>query len=244
MAKENSTWGYTRIRGALFNLGHEIGRNTIKRILLEAGIDPAPERSKRTSWSAFLRAHWGAIAAMDFFTVEAVTWAGLVRFHVLFVIDLATRRVEIVGITEQPHEAYMKQMARNLTDAIDGFLLKHRYIIMDRDPLFCHSFRDMLKNSGVRPVRLPSRSPNLNAYAERWIGSARRECLAKVIPLGERHLRKLVSEFVAHYHSERNHQGLGNKLVVPMNDNAADSGRIVRRHSLGGVLNYYYREAA
>lgn len=111
----------------MYHLGHDIGRNTIKRILLEAGIDPAPERGKRTSWSAFLRAQWGAIAAMDFFTVEAVTWAGLLRFHVLFVIDLATRRVENAGIVEQPHEAYMNQMARNLTDAVDGFLLKHRH---------------------------------------------------------------------------------------------------------------------
>jgi len=244
MAKENATWGYTRIRGALFNLGYEIGRNTIKRILLEAGIEPAPERSKRTSWSAFLRAHWGAIAAMDSFTVEAVTWAGLVRYHVLFVIDLATRRVKIVGITDQPHEAWMKQMARNLTDAVDGFLLKHRYVIMDRDPLFCHSFRDMLKASGVKPVRLPSRSPNLNAYAERWIGSIRRECLSRVIPLGERHLRQIVQQFVDHYHQERNHQSLGNKLIAPTNDNAATSGRVVRRQRLGGVLNFYHREAA
>lgn len=115
---------------------------------------------------------------------------------------------------------------------------------MDRDPLFCHSFRDMLTISGVKPLRLPARSPNLNAYAERWIGSARRECLAKVIPLGERHLRKLVSEFVAHYHGERNRQSLGNELVVPTNDNAANSGRVVRRQRLGGVLNYYHREAA
>lgn len=102
-AKENPTWGYTRIRGALYNLGHEIGRNTIKRILLEAGMAPAPERSRRTSWSAFLRAHWGAIAAMNFFTVKAVTWAGLVRYQVLFVIDLASRRVEIAGIAHQPY---------------------------------------------------------------------------------------------------------------------------------------------
>ena len=100
MAKD--TWGYTWIRGALHNLGHELGRNTIKRILLEGGMVPAPERSKRTSWSAFLRAHWGAIAAVDFFTVEAVTWAGLVRYHVLFAIDLASRRVEIAGIVHQP----------------------------------------------------------------------------------------------------------------------------------------------
>jgi hypothetical protein len=101
MAKENSNWGYTRIRGVLFNLRHDMGRNTIKRILLEAGIEPAPERSKRISWNAFLRAHWGAIAAMDFFTVEAVTWAALVRFQVLFVIDLATRRVNVAGIVHE-----------------------------------------------------------------------------------------------------------------------------------------------
>jgi len=244
MAKENSTWGYTRIRGALFNLGHDIGRNTIKRILLEAGLEPAPERGKRTSWSDFLRAHWCAIAAMDFFKVEVVTWTGLVRFHVLFVIDLATRRVEIAGITDQPHEAWMKQQARNLTDAVDGFLLKHSYVIMDRDPLFCHSFRHMLKNSGVKPVRLPPRSPNLNAYAERWIGSVRRECLARVIPLGERHLRQIVQQYVAHYHQERNHQSLGNKLIAPMNDNAANGGCVVRSQRLGGVLSYYHRKAA
>jgi transposase InsO family protein len=244
MAKENATWGYTRLRGALFNLGHEVGRNTIKRILLEAGMEPAPERSKRTSWSDFLRAHWGAIAAMDFFTVEVVTWTGLVRFHILFVIDLATRRVEIAGIVEQPHEAWMKQQARNLTDAVDGFLLKHRYVIMDRDPLFCHSFRETLKTSGVRPVRLPPRSPNLNAYAERWIGSVRRECLARVIPLGERHLRQIIHEYVEHYHTERPHQSLGNKLIAPTNENAAVSGPVLRRQRLGGVLNHYHREAA
>jgi hypothetical protein len=146
MARDNSTWGYTRIRGALHNLGHDIGRNTIKRILLEAGMDPAPERSKRTSWSAFLRAHWGAIAAIDFVTVEAVTWAGLVRFHVLFVIDLASRRVEFAGIVHQPHEAWMLQIARNLTDAVDGFLLGKQYLIMDRDPLFTRAFRTDARN--------------------------------------------------------------------------------------------------
>jgi putative transposase len=245
MARENGSWGYTRIRGALANLGHEIGRNTIKRILLEAGMDPAPERNKRTSWSAFLRAHWGAIAAMDFFTVEAVTWAGLVRFHVLFVIDLASRRVELAGIVHQPHEAWMLQMARNLTDAVDGFLLGKRYLIMDRDPLFTHAFRTMLAASGVKSVRLPARSPNLNAFAERFVGSVRRECLARVIPLGERHLRENVQNFVEHYHAERNHQGLCNKLIVPVNYNAAaKGGRVARRRRLGGVLSYYHREAA
>jgi transposase InsO family protein len=244
MAKDNPTWGYTRIRGSLANLGHEIGRNTIKRILLEAGMDPAPERCKRTSWSEFLRAHWGAIAAMDFFTVEAVTWAGLVRFHVLFVIDLASRKVEVAGIVHQPHAGWMLQVARNLTDAIDGFLLQHRYLIMDRDPLYTRAFREFLAASGVKAVRLPARSPNLNAYAERWIGSVRRECLARVIPLGERHLWQIVRQYVEHYHCERPHQSLDNLLPTTMNDNAATSGSIVRRQRLGGVLSFYHREAA
>jgi len=244
MAKENPSWGYTRIRGALHNLGHDVGRNTIKRILLEAGVDPAPERSKRTSWNAFLRAHWGAIAAMDFFTVEVVTLAGLVRYHVLFVIDLASRRVEIAGLVHQTHAAWMQQIARNLTDAVDGFLLGHRYLIMDRDPLFAAEFRALLAASGTKSVRLPARSPNLNAFAERFVGSIRRECLARVIPLGERHLRQLVREYVDHYHAERNHQGIGNKLIAAVNDNAAKSSRVVRRQRLGGVLNYYHRAAA
>src|SRR5882757_7847846 len=115
---------------------------------------------------------------------------------------------------------------------------------MDRDPLYTHAFRTMLASSGVQSVRLPARSPNLNAFAERWIGSVRRECLAHVIPLGERHLRELVREYTAHYHIERNHQSLGNKLITPRNDNGATSGRVMRRERLGGVLNFYHREAA
>jgi transposase InsO family protein len=242
MARENRGWGYTRIRGALNNLGHDIGRNTIKRILLEAGMDPAPKRSKRASWSSFLRAHWGAIAAMDFFTVEAVTLAGLVRYHVLFVIDLASRRVEIVGIVHRPHDAWMKQVARNLTDTMDGFLLRKRYLIMDRDPLFTKAFRTLLIDSGVKSVQLPARSPNLNAFAERFVRSVREECLSKVVPLGEKHLRQLLREFVEHYHLERNHQGLSNALIEPSNENSV--GRVIRRSRIGGMLNYYHRAAA
>jgi transposase InsO family protein len=131
---------------------------------------------------------------MDFFIVEAVTLAGLVRFHVLFVTDLATRRVESAGIVHQPYDAWMQQVGRNLTDAVDGFLLKHRYLIMDRDPLFTRGFRELLAASGVQSVRLPARSPNLNAYAERWVGSVRSECLARVMPLGERYLRQTLQE--------------------------------------------------
>jgi putative transposase len=196
------------------------------------------------SWSTFLRAHWGAIAAMDFFTVEALTLSGLVRYHVLFVIDLKSRRVEIAGIVHQAHGAWMQQIGRNLTDAVDGFLLGHRHLIMDRDPLFTRAFRTMLADSGVKSVRLPARSPNLNAYAERFVRSIKSECLRRVVPLGENHLRELVQGYVAHYHVERNHQGIGNALIDPSNDNSGITGRVVRRKRLGGMLNFYCRTAA
>ena len=158
MATENSTWGYTRICGALRNLGHDVGRNTVKRILAEHGIEPANERSKRMPWSTFLKAHWGAIAATDFFTVEVLTSRGLVRYFVLFVIDLKTRRVEIAGICHQPYDDWMRQVARNLTDAIDGFLRDARFLIHDRDPLFSASFCATLGAVGVETVKLPVRS--------------------------------------------------------------------------------------
>jgi putative transposase len=150
MATECPTWGYTRIRDALHNLGHEIGRNTVKRILLEHGIEPAPERSKRMPWKTFLKAHWDVLAAADFFTVEVLTLGGLVRYSVFFVMELKTRRVQIAGLSCQPCEAWMKQIARNLTDAVDGFLTGKRYIILDRDPLYTAAFRRMLKGSGVK----------------------------------------------------------------------------------------------
>jgi transposase InsO family protein len=178
MARDNPRWGYTRIRGALYNLGHEICRNTIKRILLENGFDPATYRRRGMSWRTFLKAHWGVIAATDFFTVEVVTWRGLVRYFVLFVIDLKSRRVEITGVSRSPNGQWMTQLARNLTDSESGFLRNARYLIHDRDPLFTKEFAKRLKISGVRPVKLPARSPNLNAYAERFVRSIKSECWA------------------------------------------------------------------
>ena len=244
MARSNPGWGYTRIRGALWNLGHDLGRNTIKRILADAGIEPAPERCKRTTWKTFLKAHWGAIAAMDFFTVEVLTWRGLVRYFVLFAIDMKTRRVYIAGIIHEAYGQWVEQVARNLTDPVEGFLRDKRYLIHDRDPLFTRRFVDILEAAGVKSVKLPARSPNLNAQAERFVLSTRRECLNKIVPLGERHLRKIVFEFVDHYHGERNHQGLGNRLIEPMPARARSVGPIKCRGRLGGVLNFYYREAA
>ncbi len=245
MARDNSGWGYTRIRGALYNLGHDIGRNTIKRILQAEGIDPAPERKRGMSWKTFLKAHWGAIAAADFFTVEVLTRAGLVRYFVLFVIELKTRRVEVAGIVHQSDGRWMKQVARNLTDSVGGFLQGSRYLIHDRDPLFTEEFRDLLRPAGVTAVKLPARSPNLNAYAERFVRSIKSECLSQIIPLGEDHLRQAVQEFTQHYHSERNHQGLGNRLIEEPGERIGrEPASIVRRERLGGVLNYYERVAA
>ena len=154
VARENPRWGYTRIRGALFNVGHEIGRNTIKRILLEHGFEPV--RRRGMSWETFLKAHWGAIAATDFFSVEVLTRTGLVRYFVLFIIDLKTRRVEIAGIIQQPEREWMKQIARNLTDCEEGFLNGSRHLIHDRDPLFMRSFRSILTSSGAETVKLPA----------------------------------------------------------------------------------------
>lgn len=174
IAQENPSWGYTRLRGALKNLGRELGRNTIKRILADHGIAPAPERSKSMSWSTFIKAHWGSIAATDLFTVEVLNPFGLVRYHVLFVIDIATRCVCIGGITSDPNGEWMKQIARNLTDTWDGFLLGKQYLIHDRDPLFTDAVRGLLRDSGVKPISLPAKSPNINAYAERFVLSIRR----------------------------------------------------------------------
>jgi transposase InsO family protein len=243
MARENPRWGYTRIRGALRNLGHEIGRNTIKRILLENGYDPAPLRRKGMSWETFLKAHWGAIAATDFFCVEALTRTGLARYFVLFLIDLQTRRVEIAGISRRPDGEWMKQIARNLTDAEDGFLHGTRYLIHDRDPLFTDAFRELLESSGVEALKLPARSPDLNAYAERFVLSIRSECLDRIIPLSERHLRKVVREYVAHYHEERNHQGRGNALIEAPREALNVTGAVECRERLGGILKYYQRAA-
>jgi putative transposase len=244
MATANGGWGYTRIRDALRYLGHEIGRNTVKRILLDHGIEPAPERNRKTSWKTFIRAHLGEIAAADFFTVEVLTLAGLVRYFVFFVIDIETRRVVIAGISHSPNGVWMKQIARNLTDSEDGFLRGVRYLILDRDLLYTASFRTLLKEAGVTPLLLPARSPNLNAYAERFVLSIKSECLDRIVPLSEDHLRRAIGSYVEHYHSERHHQGLDGKLIISDETAGRLEGRVTCRERLGGTLNVYYRKAA
>lgn len=191
-----------------------------------------------------MKAHWGAIAGMDFFTVEVVSFRGLIRYFVLFVIDLKTRRVEIAGLVAQPDGRWMKQIARNLTDVIDGFLPEGYSVIHDRDPLYTAEFRAILEAGGVTTVRLPAKSPNLNAYAERFVRSIKAECLNRVVPLSEQHLRKLLGDYLNHYHMERNHQGLENELIKPSADVISLDRPVRRRERLGGLLNYYYRAAA
>jgi len=216
----------------------------VKRILANHGIVPAPQRGKRTPWKTFLAAHWSAIASADFFTVEVLTAGGLVRYFVFFVMRLETRRVEIAGISCSPSGAWMTQIARNLTDCEDGFLLGVRHLIIDRDPLYSSAFRGLLKDGGVAPLRLPARSPNLNAHAERFVLSIKSECLSRIVPLGEGHLRRVVREYVAHYHTERHHQGLGNRLLTPAPTVAGCDSPVKRRERLGGLLNFYHRKAA
>ena len=213
MAVEHPQWGDTRIRGALSNLGHEIARTTVKRILHDHGIDPAPERSRRMPWKTFLQAPWEGLTACDLFTVEVLTQAGLQRYLVFFVIALQSRRVPIAGIHPQPYGTWMEQRARNVTDPVDGCVRRARYLIHDRDPLSTRGCGEILEGGGGQPIRLPPKSPNLNAYAERFVRSIQEECLSRVVPLGEGHVRLLVGEDVDHSHRERNHQGLDNQLL-------------------------------
>ena len=238
MAEENPTWGYTRIRGALKNVGHRVGRSTIARILKAQGIPPVPERP--TSWRTFVRAHWGAIAGADFFTTEVWTWRGLVTYYTVFVIDLASRRVHIVGSTPHPDELFMRQVGRTLTAADDGVLVGHRVLICDRDRKWTPSVRQLLATSGIRIVQTPFQAPNANAYAERFVRSIKEECLSRVIPFGERHLRRTLAEFIEHYHGERNHQGLGNNELIDRVSPVRGAHWVRRRERLGGLLNYYY----
>jgi transposase InsO family protein len=205
---------------------------------------PAPERGGKTPWKTFLKSHWEALAATDFFTVEVLTLLGLVRYHVLFVIELSTRKIEIAGITHSPTGAWMMQVGRGLTDEVDGFLRDKRYLILDNDPLFTDGFEKLLGDSGVKFVKLPAKSPNLNAFAERFVLSIKSECLNKMVILGERHLRAAVQDFVDHNHAERNHQGLDNELIAPAADELENEGPVRCRERQGGVLKYYYREAA
>jgi putative transposase len=213
LARENPAWGYGRICGALTNLGHRISDQTVGNILRRHGLDPAPKRKQTIRWKEFIASHMSVMAGIDFFTVEVLTWRGLATYYVLFLVHLETRRVTLAGLTRHPTEEWMQQMARNLTDSEVGTVPRNLYILHDRDTKFCASFRAILSEAGAKPVMLPASSPNLNAFAERWVRSIKEECVSRLILFGEASLRRALKEYMEHYHFERNHQGKGNLLL-------------------------------
>jgi putative transposase len=236
IALENPTWGYSRIVGALRNLGVKRSKTTIANILMKEGIKPTPERH-HFDWNGFLKSHWDVLCATDFFTTEV--WI--------------PRKVRVTHISCQWNESVMLNVFRGLLDGIDGDLLHKRYLIMDRDPLFTKALRRLLKSCGVNPLRYRPGEPLMNIYAERFVKSIKHECVNRLIFVGEASLRKAVREYVCHYNEERNHQGIDNNLinprpgtVIPVGDPQAVESQeeIVRTGRLGDMLNFYFKKAS
>ena len=244
-AKENRTWGYDRIVGALKNVGYTVSDQTVGNILKRHGLPPAPERKKTTTWREFIRSHRELLVATDFFTAEVWTRSGLVTYYILFFIQVGSRKVHIAGLTPNPNGAWMTQIARNSTMTEWGFLTPGQHVIHDRDTKYCSTFQETLKSAGVTPLTLPPRCPNLNAHAERWVRSVKDEVLSRLILFGEDALQQVLNEYVTHYHQERHHQGKGNELLLPrVRKEGWDTNPIRARERLGGLLKYYHREAA
>ena len=243
-ADENPSWGYQRIQGALFNLGYELSKTTVGNILRAKGIIPAPEREKKSNWKQFVRSHMATMCVADFLTVEVWTMKGLVRYHVLFVMNLAKRKVHIAHVGCQVNGEVMAQVARNLTDFDDGFLQGMEYFVCDNDSLFTQEFEQILDSSDVDLIRTRVATPQQNGFAERFVKSIKTECLNNLIFFGENSLRRAVDEYVEHYHHERNHQSLDNLIPFPYAPrNEGQNGLIVKTERLGGLLNYYARES-
>ena len=198
------------------------------------------------SWREFIRSHTEVLAAVDFFTVEVWTLGGLTTYYVLVFMRVASRKVCIAGITTSPDSGWMRQMARNVTLADIGFLSGCRYLLHDRDTKFCARFDSVLESVGIEALRLPPRSPNLNAHLERWNRSVKEECLSKLILFGEGSLRHVLWNYAEHFHTERNHQGKGNVILFPVSEDRIGerSGELSTRERLGGLLKFYHREAA
>ena len=243
LIQENPTWGSNRIVGALDNLGFKVSDSTVDNIRTRNGFDPAPVRGRNTSWHRFLQAHWETLIAADFFTTEVLSWNGLVTYYTLFVLDLRSRSVHVCGTTLSPNAEWMKKAARQLVDAVDGFALGKTHLIIDRDTKYCEGFRAILESAGVKTVLCPPRVPQCNAYAERFVRSIKGECLSRLVFLSEEHLRKTISIFIDHYRYRGNHQGIDNKMIEPPLS-LPEVGAIRCKKELGGMLNYYYREAA
>jgi len=241
--EENPRWGHKKIADQLVYLKYTISKSTVKNILIENGYDPEPDLTVKSTWHEFVKSHWEVLTACDFFTVELLIGRKLIRCTVFFVIELSTRKVFFTHIKSQPDGKYMKQVAMLLTDYENGFLNGKKYLIHDRDPLYkTKEFHQILGSSGIRPVKLPPRSPHLNPYAERFVKSIKSECLNHLILSSVDQLKYVLKNYCEYYHHERIHQSLG-RIIEPIH-NIDDDAEIVRIERLGGLLKSYHRLAA
>ena len=240
LARENPTWGHVRIRGELRKLGHAVAASTIQALLRRHRVPPAPRRAG-LSWSAFLRAHAAGLLACDFFTVETVR---LQTLYVLFFLEVRTRRVFVAGCTTYPTASWVTQQARNLTWAVDAAGVRPTLLLRDRDAKFPPAFDAVFAGQAVQVIRTPVRAPQANAFAERWVGTVRRECLDWLLLLGPRHLEQVLREYVRHYNAARPHRALGLRPPLPRGQPGTPTGAVRRHDRLGGLLHEYSRCAA
>jgi putative transposase len=240
LARENPTWGYVRIRGELRKLGHAVAASTIQALRRRHRVPPAPQRAG-LSWSAFLRAHAAGLLACDVFMVETVR---LQTLYVLFFLEVRTRRVFVAGCTTHPTAAWVTQQARDLTWAVDAAGVRPTLLLRDRDAKFPPAFDAVFTGQAIRVVRTPVRSPQANAFAERWVGAVRRECLDWLLILGPRHLEQVLREYVRHYNAAWPHRALGLRSPLPRGQPVAPMGAVRRHDRLGGLLHEYSRCAA
>ena len=239
-ARENPSWGYKRIVGELAGLGFLISASSVRAILIRHGFPPAPERD-HLSWRRFLRQQAASMLACDFLTVETVM---LTRIYVLFFVSLERRRVEFVATTKNPDGPWVTQQARNLTMQLGDHERGFKYLIRDRDSKFSFDFDAVFRSEGIRIIRTPVRAPNANAYAERWVGTLRRDCLDRILILNRRHLDGVLRTYVAHYNQHRPHRSLS--LQPPEAPAAPDhpaTTRVDRHQLLGGLINEYQAAA-
>jgi putative transposase len=201
-----------------------------------------PSRQRPMTWSTFLQAHWPALVAADFFTTEVWTARGLLTYYVAFLLDVQSRRIQVIGCTPYLNEPFVIQCLRHATGD-SGLLSEGRLLLCDRDRKWSSAVEQWLGTAGVRVVRTPPSAPNCNAYAERFVRSVKEECLDRIVPVGERHLQRTLQAFAVHYHRERNHQGLANELIDRPTARRPN-GPVHRRRRVGGILSYYYRSAA
>jgi putative transposase len=242
LATENRGWGYQRIQGELLKLGHRVRASTIRRVLRALKIPPAPERGSDTTWRTFLRTQASTMLATDFFHVDcAVT---LQRLYCLFVMEVGSRYVHILGITANPDGPWTTQQIRNLLMDLGDRAASFRFLVRDRAGQFTSAFDAVLAGAGIEVVKIPPRSPKANAYAERFVLTARKEVTDRMLIFGERHLRTILAQYEAHYHGRRPHRS--RQLCPPRPDHpVADLSRkrIQRRPVLGGLINEYERAA-